>query len=97
MTPVEVHALFSRRVLRERTRQGLSVREMAARSGGRLSPSTISRAEAGREVWLTAALAIADVLGMTLADMFTPPECTHCDGSPPAGFSCPDCGRVGAT
>lgn len=94
MTPVEIHAVFARRLRREREAQGWSLREMASRSDA-LTPSTINRAESGREVWLSMALAMCDVLGLTLAEMFAPPVCDHCDGKPPAGFSCPDCGRLG--
>ncbi len=96
MTPAEIRTVFGRRVLRERTARGWSVRELAARTSG-LSPSTITRAENGHEIWLTGALAITAALGMPLAEMFTPPECGRCDGHPPAGFACPDCGRLGAS
>jgi transcriptional regulator with XRE-family HTH domain len=96
MTPAEIHAIFARRVKRERAERRWSVREMAAKSDV-LSPSTICRAESGREVRLSAALAITDVLGLTIAEMFGEAECEHCDGKPPAGFSCPRCGRLGAT
>ena len=91
----EIHAVFARRVVREKTARGLNTRELAAKSG--LSLSTVWRAENGREVWLSSALAITAALGMPLAEMFTPPECGRCDGRPPAGFACPDCGRLGAS
>jgi hypothetical protein len=68
---------------------------MAARSGGRLAAATIGRAELGHEVWLSIALTIGDVLGISPGDLFEPPGCGHCDGSPPAGFACPECGRLG--
>lgn len=96
MTATAFHQVFARRVTRERTLRGWSVREMAARSDV-LSHSTICRAEAGREIWLGMALAIAEVLELTLAQMFDPPVCGHCDGKPPAGFSCPDCERLGVS
>jgi transcriptional regulator with XRE-family HTH domain len=97
VTPAETRAVFARRVLRERLALGWSVRGMAARSGGTLSAPTVSRAENGHDVFLSSALSIAGVLGMTLPEMFGPPQCGHCDGRPPAGFACPECERTGAT
>ena len=96
MTPAEIRAVFARRLGRERERQGWSVREMASKGEGVLA-STISRAENGHEIWLSAALAMADVLGLTLAEMFGEPDCANCDGKPPARFSCPECGRTGVS
>jgi transcriptional regulator with XRE-family HTH domain len=97
MTPDEMRAVFGRRARKARLERRWSVREMADRSGGALSPSTITRAERGREIWLGMALAIAGALELTLAQMLAEPECARCDGNPPAGFSCPDCDRTGAT
>lgn len=94
MTPAETCALFGRRVLRERTRRGWSVRETAAKASG-LTASTISRAENGSHVWLFSALAIADALDLPVAELFTAPDCAHCDNAPPAGFACPECQRIG--
>jgi len=44
---------------------------------------------------LRAAIAISVVLDIPFTEMFAEPECFHCDGKPPAGFVCPDCGRTG--
>jgi transcriptional regulator with XRE-family HTH domain len=97
MTPEEMRAVFGRRARKARLERRWSVREMAERSGGALSPSTVTRAESGREVYLGAAFSIAGVLGTALAELLADPECARCDGEPPAGFSCRDCGRTGAT
>lgn len=91
MTPDEARAVFARRVLRERTAREWSMRELAGRAA--VSPATVCRAEGGHDVHLGIAVAISGALGMTLAEMFSPPECGHCDGHPPAGFLCPECGR----
>jgi transcriptional regulator with XRE-family HTH domain len=93
MTPAEVRAVFARRVLRERRARDWSMRELAGKAG--VSPATVHRAEMGHEVYLSVAVAVGGALGMTLAEMFSPPECGHCDGHPPAGFLCPECGRGG--
>jgi transcriptional regulator with XRE-family HTH domain len=95
MTPDELRAVFGKRARKARLARRWSVRELADRSGGVLSPSTITRAERGREIVLGAALAIAGALGLTASELLAEPECARCDGEPPAGFSCPDCGRTG--
>lgn len=97
MTPGEMRVVFGRRARKARLERRWSIREMAGRSGGVLSPSTITRAERGREIVLGAALAIAGALGIPASEMLAEPECARCDGEPPAGFSCRDCGRTGAT
>jgi len=97
MTPEEMRVVFGKRARKARLERRWSVREMADRSGGVLSPSTITRAERGREIVLGAALAIAGALGLTASELLAEPECARCDGNPPAGFSCPDCDRTGAT
>jgi len=74
VTPEQAQGVFRRRVRQERTAQGWSVREMAARSGGGLSAPTISRAENGHDVFLGRALAIAATLGLPLADLLEEPE-----------------------
>lgn len=96
MTPAEMQAVFGRRVRREREQRGWTLREMAGRSSA-LSMATISRAENGREIQLGSALEMAAALGLPLAEILSEPECGNCDDSPPARFSCPECGRTGAS
>ena len=81
---------FSKRVTDARERRNWSMRELAAKAG--VSVSTISRAEAGHEVWLSAALRMADALGVPLEKLTRSPECAQCYDSPPPGFTCNACG-----
>ena len=52
----------------------------------------VTRAVNGQACSLALAGRIAAALGRALADMVQPVGCGTCDGSPPAGFSCLECG-----
>ena len=87
---------FGRRVKRERERQGMSQRQLAKKCG--VSFSTISRAEeGGSDIALSSAIAIASTLGLSLDWLLSEPECGTCDGIPPEGFICGECGRAAVT
>jgi transcriptional regulator with XRE-family HTH domain len=84
---------FGRRVLRERTARRWSLRELGDKSG--VPFATISRAERGQDVMLASAMRIADALSVPIGDLVTPSSCETCDGLPPSGFTCNECGKVG--
>jgi ribosome-binding protein aMBF1 (putative translation factor) len=85
-----VHQAFGARVRRHRERHGWSARELALRAG--MSANTIPRIEAGNGTPLGYAVVICETLGVSLAEMTGPVECARCDGAPPAGFRCTECG-----
>ncbi len=89
-----INPTFALRVKTLRTRQGLTMRQLAARCDG-IVPNTICRAEAGKNTWLANAAAIADGLGVPLSALLEPVKCTTCADSPPPGFTCQECGTAG--
>jgi transcriptional regulator with XRE-family HTH domain len=65
---------------------------MARKSG--VSFSAISRAEnAVGDVNVGTVARLADVLGIPLSDLLAAPSCAVCDGKPPDGYTCNQCGR----
>ena len=80
---------FARRVADERERRNWSMRELAAKAG--VSLSTVSRVEAGHEVWLSAALSISSAFGVSIAQLTSQPRCDRCYDMPPPGFTCNAC------
>lgn len=88
-----VPAAFGRRLARERDRRGWSLREAADKCG--LSPSTIDRAEDGRDLALSNAIALAAVYGVSMNALLAESTCETCDGTPPAGFICAACKQEG--
>jgi len=93
----EIVRLFGARILRERTRRGWSLRDLDKRTGGKTSYSAINRAErAVSSISLATAARIAAALGIPLGELVAPPECSRCDGHPPEGFICGECGLGGA-
>jgi transcriptional regulator with XRE-family HTH domain len=96
----DVRHVFGTRVRRERMARGWSLRELAAKCD--VSFSTIHRAEIaatqsvhGRDegIGLMSAMKIAEALSIPLAELLTVPDCMACYGTPPAGFTCNQCGR----
>ncbi len=88
-----VTRIFAFRVKRYRAERGWTGRELARKC--ELSPSTIIRIEQGHATFLGYAAVIAGALGVPLTAMLEPIECSRCDGSPPAGFTCRACGTEG--
>jgi len=88
---LSVPPVFSRRVTRERERLNWSMRELARRAG--MQTNTVIRAENGYDLALSSALALAAALGVSLGALAAEPVCGTCDGTPPAGFTCGECGR----
>jgi transcriptional regulator with XRE-family HTH domain len=89
----DVPAAFGRRLRSERESRGLTLRQLAARSG--VNATTVMRVEHGRDVALGIALSLAAALGLPLAALLAGLECARCAGHPPAGFICSGCGREG--
>ena len=89
----EVPAIFGRRLIRERESRGWSMRETGAKTG--LSASTVMRAEVGQDCALSTAIALAAAYGLSIGDLLAEGPCDRCDGKPPAGFICGECGRGG--
>jgi transcriptional regulator with XRE-family HTH domain len=86
-----VPPVFGRRLQRERESRHWSLREAGDRSG--LSASTVMRAEAGTDMALSGAIRLAGVYGTSLDALLAEGVCGTCDGMPPAGFICSECGR----
>lgn len=85
-------AVFSRYMRHHRAAAGLSLRDLAEKTG--VVSSTLQRTEAGRMVTLPNAVRIAGALGVPLASMLVPPACDSCLGAPPPGFTCNACGTA---
>jgi ribosome-binding protein aMBF1 (putative translation factor) len=83
--------IFGRRLQREREARHWSMRGAAERCG--LSASTIMRAERGEDMALSGALALAALYGVSMDALLAESACARCDGMPPAGFICGECGR----
>ena len=83
---------FGERLQRERENRGWTLRDMAGKSG--VAASTPLRAEAGHDISLGTAIAFSSALGLSLDELLAEPECGLCDGKPPEGFICGECGRA---
>jgi transcriptional regulator with XRE-family HTH domain len=81
------------RIARLRKERGWAVRELGRKTG--LAGSGLANIEAGNDFRISSAIALAEAFGVGLADLLAEQECAHCDGRPPAGFMCPECGRLG--
>lgn len=98
MTPNQVVAFNMRRLRRDR---GWTQQELGERLGGRsnASVSAMERSCESKRVKKFDAdeiAMIADVLGVTPNELFTPrTPCPNCQDSPPAGFTCRKCGAEG--
>jgi transcriptional regulator with XRE-family HTH domain len=92
VTAQSVPPIFGHRLRAEREAQGLTLRQLGAKSG--VNATTVLRAEQGHDVALSIAVALASALGMPLAALLAEPVCARCDGSPRPGFMCLACGRT---
>ena len=90
-----VPSWFGGRLRAERERRGWSMRDLSGRCG--VNASTILRAEHGGDISLALALAMAAALGVPLGRLVAETPCPVCDGMPPAGFICGECGRGGVS
>ncbi len=94
MTAQSVPSVFGRRLRRERQARDWTIREAARKCG--MAPATVGRAEAGRDIALSNALALAALYGVTLDWLLAGTACEACDGVPPDGFACLSCGAGAA-
>lgn len=84
---------------RLRNERGWSVAQLAEKitqAGVPISSGALTKCEtAGRQLTLLEALAVARLFAMTVEELAAETPCSVCVGSPPAGFTCNDCGRTG--
>jgi hypothetical protein len=79
------------RHLRGRMRAlGWDAAALAKQSG--LSERTVVRAVNGTYADIAAAEKLAELIGSSLAAMIGPYRCATCDGEPPKGYRCLECG-----
>ena len=82
-----------------RTAQGIStarLSKMLGEHGRPIQATGITRIEGlYRAVDADDLVALADIFGVSPAEMLTPFRCKACNGEPPAGFSCRICGADG--
>lgn len=91
MTPNDALRAKMRRVRRAR---GWTQAGLAARLG--VSQAVVVNLEGcrnGREFSLNEAVTLADVFGMSFAELIGP--CPNCRDCPPSGFTCQACGTEG--
>lgn len=86
-----------RRMKALRQQRGWSQSELAQRLcdiGCDVALHKISNYDAGRQkvVSIDFAFAVAEVFGVAVEDLIKTP-CGTCNGAPPSGFACKDCGR----
>jgi transcriptional regulator with XRE-family HTH domain len=92
---------IGRRIAVLRKRAGMSQEELGVRMGvvnGRCWPrQTVSLAEKGRRgLAAPEMLALSELLEVPIEQLFHGiPPCEGCNDSPPAGFTCNDCGATG--
>lgn len=85
----------------ERLKRGWSQEKLVRRmrnAGINWMQSTVTKTESGnRPIRVREVFTLAALLSLDLNAMVVPiePLCAHCDGKPPAGFTCNDCGVVG--
>lgn len=89
-----VPLVFGRRLQREREARHWSMREAGEKCG--MSASTVMRAEKGDDLWLSTAIALGALYGVSLDALLAETTCAVCDGIPPAGFICSACKQEGA-
>ena len=84
--------IAGKRLRQARHAQKLSMRDLQAKAC-LSSPSVVSRAEQGFNTTFTTMVAMAAALGVSLDALIAPTVCIICDGMPPAGFTCLNCGN----
>ena len=89
----DVSRLFGERVHHERTELGWSMRDLGGKAGG-LDAATVLRVERGEgDVMLSTAVRLAAALQISLDGVVSYPACWQCEGEPPEGYICRECGR----
>jgi transcriptional regulator with XRE-family HTH domain len=93
MSARDVNRLFGERVHHERTELGWSMRDLGVKAGG-FDAATVMRAEKGTaDIWLSTAVRLAAALQVSLDGLVAVPACWQCEGEPPEGYICRECGR----
>jgi DNA-binding Xre family transcriptional regulator len=87
------NVLLGRRVLARRRSLQMNVRALKDASG--IAISQISRIERGHGSSIDAIRLLAAALGTTVGYLVGELPCTCCQGAPPAGLSCRECGAGG--
>jgi hypothetical protein len=90
-TPVENFSAHLNARMRALGLDQAAIQEMAG-----ITPQTAARAINGTGVGLELAGQLAGFVGLALAVMIGPYTCGTCNGEPPAGFACLECGTEGA-
>ena len=96
MSADPVVALFAARLRRMRHARSWSLAALAEKSG--VSSAGLSNIENSKaDPGLSTVARIARAFDIPLGEMVSDSPCGQCDGKPPAGFICADCGRKGET
>ena len=99
---LSANQLVAVNVRRLRKARGWTQQELGTKLGWEKTVvSTAERSVSARRVRqfsIDDAVAIAEVFGVTIADLITPvPPCGQCGNNPPQGYTCNTCGRSGST
>lgn len=90
-TDEEVRTRIATRLRRRRTALGITAGALAEQSG--VPRNVIANFETGRTgLSVEAYVALATVLGVELDIVMRPEDCPVCEGFPPDGFRCQECG-----
>ncbi|MDX3515891.1 helix-turn-helix transcriptional regulator [Streptomyces caniscabiei] len=89
----------ARNVKRLREQRGMSIYKLSdalVRFGRPIPPSAVAKAEKlQRQVTVDDLAALAAALSVTPAQLLEPPtDCGTCQGTPPLGFACTECGTT---
>lgn len=83
--------------IREQRRMSIyALSDALGRVGRAILPSAIAKVEKQqRQVTVDDLVALAAALGITAAQLLNPPTgCSTCQGTPPPGFACTECGTT---
>lgn len=90
--------VVGRNVARLRRMKGWSQAQLAIELAPKLgrapwSRQAVNMGEQGKRSWTaTEVAAVAGLFGVSPGALFEPSNCVTCDGEPPAGFACMECG-----
>ena len=89
----DLNRIVGQRLRRAREAQHLSLRLLSTMTG--VSFTAISGVERGCNARFSTVAALAAALNQSLDVLTSPSTCATCDGMPPAGFTCRECGTDG--
>lgn len=91
-TNAAVRSRVTSRLRRRRQALGWSAAELSERTG--VPRNVITNFETCRTgLSIESYVALATALGVELDNMLRPEDCPICEGFPPAGFTCRECGQ----